>query len=556
VRNPLGEGGGDSIVRSRQVTSATSLFADSSTTRATFAKAAHDELHLLFRRGKLVADWNQSFSVLVEKEVDAVSYLYPSFAFWARVTNTKVFVFLQSIASVWTIICAIVWFYPCPSDTSDNSLANQVLSLIMIVYTVLLWFIGVIGGRILLPVNHTKLKDKGIHGYMELLNAQLKYVAELHGDEIESKELSEKRKSTSSNGVGIGVDVDVDANEEEEKQKSSSKQLNQMNVAFSSQRKETWLTKYLLFIVPPIFIICVFIISIVDQTYGAAITGLVMSEIGPCAQDRFYPYFIQVSGYGLAIIVSDSMNCISSCVVAHSLWRGSQLCSDMIGAWTDRYKVIQRLTEDQWHALLVEDREAVSHDEDRLMTMAELRTDAYERYLLIQHFLSSTSFLWDYFFLFYILGFFGLFIFFASLLFSSSFSAIPLIFFYELFAVIFLFFPIGIMAYANYAVVDLVNEFLYSAPASGEFNALPLWLSPNKLPLDEEAAKSIFARPRGHFSLVGGRKEWLVFLTQAPLYWNLMGLPITPRLLQTAVGGFATTLALTLLPRISQGTNL
>ena len=54
----------------------------------------------------------------------------------------------------------------------------------------------------------------------------------------------------------------------------------------------------------------------------------------------------------------------------------------------------------------------------------------------------------------------------------------------------------------------------------------------------------------GNYSIIGGRSEWLEFMREAPLYWTVLGIPVTFERLTQFVLGTAVSLLAATLPRL------
>lgn len=49
-------------------------------------------------------------------------------------------------------------------------------------------------------------------------------------------------------------------------------------------------------------------------------------------------------------------------------------------------------------------------------------------------------------------------------------------------------------------------------------------------------------RSRFDFEVIGGREEWIDFITDNPIYWTVFGFAITPTTLSTLLAGAVTSL--------------
>jgi hypothetical protein len=54
----------------------------------------------------------------------------------------------------------------------------------------------------------------------------------------------------------------------------------------------------------------------------------------------------------------------------------------------------------------------------------------------------------------------------------------------------------------------------------------------------------------GDYSLLGGRREWLAYVAQAPIYWVVAGVPITYEKLAGVVFSVALSTAVSLVPKV------
>ena len=71
-------------------------------------------------------------------------------------------------------------------------------------------------------------------------------------------------------------------------------------------------------------------------------------------------------------------------------------------------------------------------------------------------------------------------------------------------------------------------------------------------PIPAPAVAAVGAGVGGDYALIGGRREWLIFLRTAPITWDVAGAPITYEKLSAVVFSAALSVVVSVLPRIFQ----
>lgn len=138
-----------------------------------------------------------------------------------------------------------------------------------------------------------------------------------------------------------------------------------------------------------------------------------------------------------------------------------------------------------------------------------IQRDAYERYLLIHHFVKQISDQWSLFL-------------FCCIFCSLGATALTYYFLYKskqiiwqyIFALVlealFVIYPVACLAYANKHVENILLNFKFSSPDD--------------------------------YQILGSRDKWTDFTTKSPLYWTIIGIPITKNVLTAYASAASATL--------------
>lgn len=124
-----------------------------------------------------------------------------------------------------------------------------------------------------------------------------------------------------------------------------------------------------------------------------------------------------------------------------------------------------------------------------------------------------------------------------------------------------------IVANANALNRNISDSFVFSVPLLGDSSLVqhqngldsipfPSANSSNPEPLPPHThthtgTAVAHAHPEGDYTLIGGRREWLLFVHSAPIQWTISGVPITFDRLSAAVITGAVSLSLSLLSKIA-----
>lgn len=116
--------------------------------------------------------------------------------------------------------------------------------------------------------------------------------------------------------------------------------------------------------------------------------------------------------------------------------------------------------------------------------------------------------------------------------------------------------PILLIAQANAPHRFLADMFVWSVPSPGagfakDPEAAGLLADCPDDPIPAPASREA-AFGAGDYALIGGRREWLVFLQQAPCTWDVAGVPVTYEKLSAVVFSAALSVVVSVLPRIFQ----
>ena len=237
-------------------------------------------------------------------------------------------------------------------------------------------------------------------------------------------------------------------------------------------------------------------------------------------------------------------------VALYGLHIGCRVCSMELFVWIERYRCIKDST--------VEDLKASA------LSASTIRKDAYERYFLIHKIFSSSSRIWSAFLLVYLsLTLIGALMYLYFIIKYSWFSSSARgagFWYMWLFWVLFLLeltLPIILIAQANVPYHFLSEMFTFAMPspiiASGDTNGEHgLLLAPHEQQDDDDIlpprANALFGY--GDYGLIGGRREWLIFLQQAPIHWVVAGVPITYEKLSAILLSAGLSIAVSAAPKI------
>jgi len=157
--------------------------------------------------------------------------------------------------------------------------------------------------------------------------------------------------------------------------------------------------------------------------------------------------------------------------------------------------------------LTEEDKEKHIELEQLFLLTPFIQRDAYERYLLIHHFVHEISIQWSTFL------FMGVFLSLASTGITYYFIIIAPTFVWQYwFALaaeaLFIIYPVACLGYANEHVDNILRNFNSTSPDD--------------------------------YEILGSREKWKDFTAQSPLYWTVMGVPITKNVLTAYISAAGT----------------
>lgn len=175
------------------------------------------------------------------------------------------------------------------------------------------------------------------------------------------------------------------------------------------------------------------------------------------------------------------------------------------------------------------------------------RRDLFERYYLVNHIVTSMSDMLNVPIACILLFTAILYIYYASIYIVSGTTTVSTNISWTILSILIFFFATSQLAHANSAIEDLKDKFKYSMP-SGKLSEQSSYHNNNNQDQDEEAANLITLYD---FEIIGGRDEWLSFLTENPIFWRVFGFPLTSEWLKTLALGAATLILAALVPLVS-----
>jgi len=455
----------------------------------------------------LVRDWKHTFEELLENEVEHnVKRQFP--IFFAALTWTTDWRYrLLSLASFcWFVISFYVSLSECMVDSS-TALTVSSSPFLMLCTTINTlanpWiFTGsAFNGR--LATGKISRKDPASQGYYRLLEAQLTLIRKL------GVEVGDSGGSMPVEGLGF---------------------------------------KLALYLIPvAIGVQCILCVAFMNS-YWALFVKFIgdVSSSSDCSIPQEFQY---TSGFLLAPFFNAALSMYACVVSLCGLSVGASVCGSMTASWCARYDAVKYLHEAALPAGVKKH---------------ELRNDAYERYFLIKKFLARSSEVWNHYLVLYMLAFFIVFFYSTVVVYLEvhlTVGALQSVWQVMSFAAFVV--PLYLVSTANASSKQMENMFCYSVPPSVSSQAGPdafLLLAGQQR--DRAASSSSGKQPQlsellataehsqGNFSIIGGRNEWLEFVRGAPLFWTVLGLPVTFDRLTTFVLGAAVSLLAATLPRL------
>jgi ABC-type multidrug transport system fused ATPase/permease subunit len=199
------------------------------------------------------------------------------------------------------------------------------------------------------------------------------------------------------------------------------------------------------------------------------------------------------------------------------LGRTATISYKLMSSWMDRYLHFQRLRIVDLKKYLNKDSPYADVSDKAFAGV--LRRDAFERYLLVSHFMKETSASWD-LPIGLLMAVCMLLTVFGSIFAILSFGNISAIILCLIFPISGLLIPAFCIAYANTAMDQLRQILMHSVPmrdasyneaADDEGNPL--------LNRNPEQARQIVLYSVYDFEAIGGREEWLKYMDENPIYW-------------------------------------
>jgi len=334
--------------------------------------------------------------------------------------------------------------------------------------------------------------------------------------------------------------------------------------------KEDWTTVFLLFRLPAAYfsvwgVVC-FTYDL-DLLAGTSING----GLSQCATYSQSLSLVAIFGFYIPALFSFTLTAISVGVILYGLRIGSIASSRHILDWMDRHRSLKDAT-----------LEDLPPPRDPAVA-ALIRKNAFESYFLAQRITSSSSRIWSTFLLLLfsltgICAFTFLVVIYSTAAQTSSSYFTAYSYFWEILFWCELALPLYLISQTNAPHTRLVQMFTWSIPQpvaydtcraemdDAEEEAAALLESgraggcgggvvgdsippPPPPPLQKHRVLGLLPGG-GDYSLLGGRREWLAYVAQAPIYWVVAGVPITYEKLAGVVFSVALSTAVSLVPKV------
>ena len=329
--------------------------------------------------------------------------------------------------------------------------------------------------------------------------------------------------------------------------------------------KEDWTTVFLLHRLPAAYfsvwsIIC-FTYNL-DVLAGTKING----GISQCVTYSQSLNLLAIFGFYIPALFSFSLTVIAVGVALYGLRIGSVASSRHILDWMDRYRSLK-------DANLVD----LPPSNDPAAAAAIIRKNAFESYFLSQRIISSSSKIWSTFLLLLfsltsICAIIFLVVIYSTAAQTSSSYFIAYSYFWEILFWCELALPLYLISQTNAPHTRLVQMFTWSIPQPVAFDTRRAELHDEEdaallesgisgraggsgavgdsIPPPLQTHRMLCLPSGGDYTLLGGRREWLAYVAQAPIYWVVAGVPITYEKLSGVVFSAALSTAVSLVPKI------
>ena len=466
----------------------------------------------------LIRDWQNTYEELLENEVEMnLKAQFPIFFSALSYTTDWRYRLVSLVSFIWFILSFYISLSTCITNTSVgltvstspflmfcttcNTLANPWI------------FTGSAFNGKITTAKITK-RDPAASGYFRILEAQLTLIRKLGGGGAEGPAQMPKE--------GLGFKL----------------ALNLIPLAVAVQ----------------CILICVFV-----NSYWSLFVDF-MGTMSPSADCTIPKSFQQASGYLLAPFLNAALSMYACVVSLCGLAVGSSVCGSMTASWCQRYEAVKYL-----HESALVPSGVKKH---------ELRADAYERYFLVRHFFSESSKVWDHYLCIYILAAFIVFFYSTVVVYLEAHSNIGASqSVWQVLSFVAFVVPLYLVSTANAYTQSIQDMFRFSVPpvlppgcecqgnnyrtgfgtGSGNVNGSGSGSRDRSGTQQTQGSRQSLggeAVADGNFSVIGGRNEWLWFVTDSPVYWKVLGLPVTSERLVTVVLGTAVSLLATILPRL------
>lgn len=263
-----------------------------------------------------------------------------------------------------------------------------------------------------------------------------------------------------------------------------------------------------------------------------------------CAIPRSFQY---ASAFLIAPLANACLSMYACLVTMCGLAIGCNVCGSMVQSWIKRYEAVKYL---QIKSL------------PSTMSRAELRTDAYERYFLIHNCMARGSLIWNSYLVVYMFSSFVIFFYSTVIVYISIHSNMGLSqMLWQVTSFLAFVIPLYFVSSANAYNRRLETMFKYAVPVHLKPSQSIAYVQGGRSAQrvqgiqGENDCNASFeeAGLQGNYDVIGGRREWLDFVRDAPLYFTILGLPVTFEGLTTFVLGTAVSLLAATLPKVLLG---
>lgn len=237
--------------------------------------------------------------------------------------------------------------------------------------------------------------------------------------------------------------------------------------------------------------------------------------------------YMYSSGSGLNIMVTIALSTCGCFVMFAVLAQCCDVCALVVRIWIFKNKYFRLVKESTIESILCsKDNFEVSNALSVGSIVRNVMTDAHERYLLTLNCVTTFSAFWD-----------------APISLTLVFSLILCVW-YVAYVVIFRTQHAFMFMFLIFALIGLLTPLTFITHANFRIQEL------NKLLFSSKPDIVLGTTSSADFSLLGGRGYWMNVIEALPLYWTVIGIPITPATFQAILVTSVTLTAASLAPLV------